>query len=700
MAQTKNCLAGVAFFLTCLFHNIPAVAQQPAPPDKPATIHISGQQLTISYHGQTIFAAAINIDKSQIGINEVNDTSGEAISQVIKFTSLSDKPITITGIVSASGESFPCSVDRPMIASADIVRTSVGLSHSLLNRAIYDRKWDWVLSVDYFSAVTIEPVTADTSQNSFRVTVSGTEISIRFRPHYYQVHRGLSYYQPWTYKIWKQSVAGWCSWYAYLDDISEEKIKTAANAVAGELMPYGYSYIQMDDGYQQPKIGFPATWLQANDKFPSGLSSLADYIRAKGLIPAIWSNVSFQDKDSAFANKDLFVQNEKKEPAEGRWVGYALDGSNPLAINKIIRPVYRGLKAMGWHYFKVDALRHLRYEGYNSNTAFFENKHIDRELAYRNVVTAIREELGKDNFILGCWGIRPELIGLIDACRIGDDGYSWQELAQYNSFNNIVWRNDPDHIQLTKNAYRDCMLTSMAGAVLMLTDKPSEYQTGNIEPAIRTAPVLFTRPGQLYDVDPSRSINLAQVKTEMSGSGSRIFDASRNTPYDLFLEEINMPYENWMLLGRAGENKKFISFTELGLDAKKNYLVFEFWSKSFIGQYSGGFVPGAIDTMYNCQLFCIRQLQDHPQLLATSRHISCGAQELTDLSWNNNILFGSSQLPPNSVYTIYIYEPPGTTYASFTCTGANFTSTAKKNDIREIQLRPTDTSVKWRVNYR
>ena len=167
-----------------------------------------------------------------MSINEVNDKSGEAISQVIKFTSLSDKPITITGIASASEESFPCSVDRPMIASADIVRTSVGLSHSLLNRAIYDRKWDWVLSIDYFSAVTIEPFTADTSHNSFRVTVSGTEISIRFRPRYYQLHRRLSYYQPWTYKIWKQPVAGWCSWYAYLDDINEEKIKTAANAVA------------------------------------------------------------------------------------------------------------------------------------------------------------------------------------------------------------------------------------------------------------------------------------------------------------------------------------------------------------------------------------------------------------------------------------------------------------------------------------
>jgi alpha-galactosidase len=555
--------------------------------------------------------------------------------------------------------------------------------------------------VDYYANVVIIPQDPVNHQNNFKITASGSEITISFSPRYYQFHRGLTYYKPWTYNVWKKSVAGWCSWYAFGADITEKNIEKAATVVSEKLRTYGYDYFQIDDGYEQQPIGFPGTWLHPNDKFPSGLGHLAKFIGDKGLIPGIWSNVSFQDRDSAFAHKNLFVLNEKGEPAKGHWIGYPLDGSNPQATNKIIRPVYHGFRTMGWRYFKVDALRHLRYEGYNSYADFFQKKHVSRVTAYRNVLKAIREEVGPDQFILGCWGIRPELIGLINACRIGDDGYSWQEMAEYNSFNNVIWRNDPDHIQLTtKYAYRDCMGASMTGSSLMLTDKPEIYETGNIAPAIRTAPVLFTRPGQIYDVDPSRSMYLKRVNTEMSGSGPRVFDASSSTPYDLFLLEINKPYEDWMLLGRVGESRKYISFHELGLESKKKYLVFEFWSKTFKGIFTGGFDPGSIDTTYHCQLFCIRELQGHPQLMATNRHISCGALELRKLSWNKNMLSGVTATPGGDLYTLYLYEPSGFQYRSFKCKGATLLKTSKNGSIREISLKTTSPGlITWEAVY-
>ena len=672
-----------------------------APPDQPAVVHITERHIEITYRQQVIFSGEMNADSKAVDIRQIVGREGDAVSQVIKFTSLSSAPVVIKGNILASDESFPCAADRPMVATKDIVRSSVGLSHSLLNRAVYDRKWDWVLSVDYFSTVVIDPAPRGPSQNSYQISMSGDEISIRFRPRYYQFHRGLKYYEPWTYRVWNRPVAGWSSWFAYGPDITEQKIKKVADVISEKLHPYGYDYIQMDDGYEQNPIGFPDTWLHPNDKFPSGLGSLAAYIKAKGLIPGIWTNVTFHDRAGAFAHKDLFVLNEKGAPASGQWIGYPVDGSNPTAIDKIIRPVYYRLDNMGWQYFKVDALRHLRYEGYNSYSDYFAKKYTDRVSAYRNVLKAIREEVGKNNFILGCWGIRPELIGLIDACRIGDDGYSWQEMAQYNSFNNLVWRNDPDHIRLNqKYAFRDCMVASMTGSLLMLSDPAEVYDTGNVAPAVRTAPVLFTLPGQLYDVDPSRSMYLSRVNTEMSGSGPRVFDASRSTPYDLFLLEINEPYENWMLLGRVGESRKYISFNELGLDAKKTYLVFEFWSKSFRGTYIGGFEPGAINTAYHCQLFCIRALQDHPQLMATNRHISCGALELSHLQWNNHTLSGSSKVIAGDEYVIYIHELSPFHYEGVECTGAKVAGISKKGDIREVKLVTDKTGViNWAVIY-
>ena len=69
------------------------------------------------------------------------------------------------------------------------------------------------------------------------------------------------------------------------------------------------------------------------------------------------------------------------------------------------------------------------------------------------------------------------------------------------------------------------MVTSLTGSLMMLTDKPAVYRTSAVEPAKRAVPILFTHPGQLYDVDPSRSENLSRVDAEVSGSGPRPFDA-------------------------------------------------------------------------------------------------------------------------------------------------------------------------------
>ena len=143
----------------------------------------------------------------------------------------------------------------------------------------------------------------------------------------------------------------------------------------------------------------------------------------------------------------------------------------------------------GWQYIKLDGLRHLRYEGYNANRSLLraEEDRSGRRLPELRPDRP-RDVIGRDTFLLGCWGIRPELVGLIDACRIGDDGFAYAGLSQYNSFNNVVWRNDPDHIELNDDGYRSTLVTTLTGSLLMLTDKPAVYRTAAIEPARRHGP--------------------------------------------------------------------------------------------------------------------------------------------------------------------------------------------------------------------
>ncbi len=672
-----------------------------APSNAPAEFVLRENLLTVVYDGHVIMKGRIGDGGEGFTTGEMHQEDRGAVSQVYTLAGSKGQQLTLNDTIMGGAESFPCESDRPAGGTA-VVRNSIGLSVSRLNRAVYDRTKDWVISVDEPAQVRVLPLEAPAGQRLFSVLIIGKEIRLRFRPRFYQKHRGLEYYEPWTYRVWDRPMAGWCSWFAYHDSISEVKVKQAADVLAETLLPYGLHVLQLDDGYQRSPVGWPDRWVTPNEKFPGGLTKLCEYITERGLLPGIWTNTSVYQDSMVQAHPTFFVEDDSGRPAKSKWIGYALDGSNREAIDSIVRPLYRDLRGMGWKYFKVDALRHLRYEGYNSHVSYFLKRKIDPVEAFRNVVQAIRSEIGPGNFLLGCWGIRPELVGIIDGCRLGGDGFSLAGMAQYNSFNNVVWRNDPDHIELSDSeAYRSCMVTSLTGSHFMLTDRPERYATEWAEAAKRSIPVLFTVPCQLYDVDSSRSNSLSRVGSEVSGDGERVFDAGRSTPVDLFLLEINRIFEDWVLLGRVGEGRSFIRFRDLGLDERKEYVVFEFWTKAYLGSFSEGFDPGRIDGKFGCQLFCIRERTGNPQLLATSRHISCGSYEMSNLSWSSRSLSGTSMLLPGEAYVLYILEPVGVEFEHAECDGARIVETEKRGLVRTIVLRPDRLkTVDWKILYR
>ncbi|MDR0793285.1 MAG: alpha-galactosidase [Chitinophagaceae bacterium] len=662
-----------------------------------ASIKVKQDSVFIFYNKQKICEAVVNKNGGIYHINTKKEIVGGKEYQTLVIDA--DKRAELSGYIFGSDESIACESDPK--DGLKYVRQVIGQSHSLRNQAVYERKNDWLISFDdVYNAVSIHPATLANNSVRYQFSVAGTEIIVRLKPDYFKNHRGLHYFEPATYNIKKESINGWCSWFAYFNEIDEEKIKHAADVLSQKLKPFGLKYLQIDDGYQQTPIGLPDTWLKPNDKFPSGLQSLADYISQQGLTPGIWTNVSFADSAAAFNNKNLFVKNKQNEPAKGNWIGYIMDASQQATLNQLVSPVYSGLRRQGWKYFKLDALRHLKYEGYNSYAEYFSNKKVNRDDAFRNFVKTVRKEIGNENYLLACWGIRPELVGLADGCRIGTDGYGYAGLAQFNSYNNIIWRNDPDHIELSdKEAYRSCTATSLTGSIFMLTDKPEKYESSLIEAAKRSIPVLYTQPGQMYDIDPSRSARIEMADVEMSGSGPRVFDASSTTTTGLFLLEINKPFENWMVLGRLDERDPVIGFKDLGLNDQKTYLCFEFWTKKFLGEFQHRFAPGSIDANYHCQVFCIREKQNHPQLLATNRHISCGAFELKNVSWKNNILEGESDMTNGDDYILYIHEPENFNMKKFSCNNGQVVSNNKEGNVRTITIRSSAPSVLWRLEY-
>jgi hypothetical protein len=297
--------------------------------------------------------------------------------------------------------------------------------------------------------------------------------------------------------------------------------------------------------------------------------------------------------------------------------------------------------------------------------------------------------------------VRPELVGVVDGCRIGTDGFSYAGLAQYNSFNNVVWRNDPDHVELSdKEAWRSTMVTSLTGSLLLLTDKPERYRTGFAEPARRAAPVLWTVPGQLYDVDASRSSELARVDAEVSGRDPKPFDAGLTPAVNLYLLEVNRPFESWVVLGRTGGSFEEIRWEDLGLDPEKRYLVFEFWQRRLQRPAGASFVPGALSPKYNAQAFVVRERQDHPQIVATSRHLTGGGVDLLDVTWSDGALSGRSRVVGGDDYEIFLTEPAGFRLTGMDCGGAAALPVVREGGYVRSGCRPTGSAeMPWQAHF-
>jgi alpha-galactosidase len=689
----------IVLALALLPQGVPA-QRASAPPDAPADVRVEGDRILASYDGATIFDGRIaNPGAVRAVVPSVVDRSGTVDQVVAVFAR--EGEVRIEGTVTASAEAFPCESDRPF-RSLPVVRHASGLSRSLLNQAVYDRRRDWVLSVDdrLHTPVTIVPLSDAPTGRTFALSARGAEVVLRFRPRFYQRHRGLSHFEPWSYPVWPRPVVGWCSWFAFLDKVTGADVRRTADVVSEVLRPYGYEVLQIDDGYQRG-LGPPELWLEPNSKFPEGLAAIAAYIRDKGLTPGIWTAAAFTRTDYAEQHPRLFVRDGAGRVARGNWIGHPVDATVKEALDTLVRPIYSGLRGMGWGYFKLDSLRHLRYEGYNSFRDHFERKGDTPGEALRRYVSAVREEIGRDRFLLACWGVRPELVGVVDGCRIGTDGFSYAGLAQYNSFNNVVWRNDPDHVELSdREAWRSTMVTSLTGSLLLLTDRPERYRTEYAEPARRAAPVLWTVPGQLYDVDPSRSSELARVDAEVSGRDPKPFDAGLTPAVNLYLLEVSRPFESWVVLGRTGGSDEKIRWEDLGLDPAKRHLVFEFWQRRLQVPDGRSFFPGRLPAKYNAQVFVIRELQDHPQVVATSRHLTGGGVDLLDVTWRDRVLSGRSAVVAGDAYEIFLTEPSGYRLTRMDCAGAAALPVVRQGGyVRSGCRPPTSGAMSWQARF-
>lgn len=89
-------------------------------------------------------------------------------------------------------------------------------------------------------------------------------------------------------KIGLTPALGWNSWNAWGLSVSDEKVRISAKAMADHLINHGWTYINIDDGWEAPQRAADGE-LPANTKFPD-MKKLTDYVHSLGLKMGIYSS--------------------------------------------------------------------------------------------------------------------------------------------------------------------------------------------------------------------------------------------------------------------------------------------------------------------------------------------------------------------------------------------------------------------------
>lgn len=266
---------------------------------------------------------------------------------------------------------------------------------------------------------------------------------------------------------------GWCSWYHYFGAVTERDLTDNLERAAD----WPFTLFQLDDGFQSA-IG---DWLTTNEKFPGGLTSVADAIRDRGLTAGVWLAPFLVAPDSSVAtlHPDWLVRHTNGEPRlvwwNPDWGGgyegfmYGVDTTRPDVLDHLATVAYE-LVETGFDYLKLDFTFAPSVDGVYHDPSRTPAQRV------RAGYDAIRRGAGDDAFLLGCGVPLANVVGVVDANRIGQDvaprwaldpgsevvpGYGAVEPATVHALGSTLarafmhrrlWVNDPDCVMLRTRA--------------------------------------------------------------------------------------------------------------------------------------------------------------------------------------------------------------------------------------------------------
>ncbi len=102
----------------------------------------------------------------------------------------------------------------------------------------------------------------------------------------------------------------------------------------------------------------------------------------------------------------------------------------------------------------------------------------------------------------------------------------------------------------------------------------------------------------------------------------------------------------------------------LGLERNKSYYIFDFWNQKPLAILAGKDALSAQLAAGEALVFSVKQVENHPQILGTNRHVMCGMMELSKTNWHHEKkrLEFTADLVAGETMSITIAIPAGAKY--------------------------------------
>jgi hypothetical protein len=519
------------------------------------------------------------------------------------------------------------------------------------------------------------------------------------RADYYQKTLDLPYYKPIDKTHFALPPSGWCTWYYYYYHVTADEVKRNAKWISENLKDYGARYVQIDDGWQRaPEARTTRDWTWIHKGyFPNGMADVAAYIKSVGLVPGIWIAPHGQDNNDVIKqNPKVFLHKPDGTSASSTWEGKWLVDPTTAESEAYLKALFTTLRDWGYDYFKIDG-QPIVVDEYNAKQEFMANKPAQSgaEL-YRRTLGWMREIIGPDRYLLGCWGIPTQGAGLMDGSRTGGDivlGWGGFQTAlsavmAYYYQHNVMWYVDPDVMVLrspltVEQARVWATLQGLTGQALMATDRMMDLGEERVEMLRRVYPAVDIRPLDLFPAQRNKRI------------------------WDLKVNHLGRAYDviGVFNFGATTSEQIVLKWVDLGLPSDQPLHVFDFWNKDYLGAWEAGMTLDVAPT--SCRVLAVLPSNGQIQLISTNRHITQGWVDLAELKYDDaaKTYSGKSHVIRNDPYELRFVFPRDRNFAIKTVTaksgGADLPVIATNHQgWATAKLRSSQTTdVTWQVQF-